>query len=441
MITRKVFWHVKVAVCLVGVAFVAAGAQPARSAEARPKYIFLFIGDGMGANHRRLAELALNRPLAMNHLPVSGTTTTHNAKGEVTDSAAAGTAIACGVKTRNGMLDMAPDGSILEAITAKAKKAGMGVGILTTASIEDATPAAFYAHADSRSDYKAIAFQLADSGFDFFGGGGFKSGSSRASDDLWRHIRERGYSLFPSNRMPVIACRRLVGDIGNRAKVRLSLAQLTAVAIRSLDQEKGFFMMVEGGDIDGAGHASDGGRVISEVEKLDNAVQEALTFLAERPGECLVVVTADHETGGLTIADPGKTVDLLRQTGAWHTFRDALEGMAKTNAAAGMFMSKVKGFFQLDSLAPEEEKDLLKSWEDYLKGQKKEKVVPPAKEALRIFNRRCGIAWTSGGNHTTNAVQTTASGVGAEAFAGNYDNTDIFRRLEKLLPAGRPDSR
>lgn len=324
-------------------AFGAAGAQSARSEEARPKYIFLFIGDGMGGNQRQLAEAALKRKLAMNHLPVSGTTSTLNAEGNVTDSAAAATAIACGVKTQNGMVGIAPDGRVLESIAVKAKKAGMKVGFISLGSLNNPTPAAFYAHARSRDDLRDIAFQLAESEFDFFGGGRWRV-APHEQEQILQRIEEHGYSLISR---PFIIYRRSTCAIDVKEKTRLSLAQLTSAAIRSLDQDKGFFLMVEGADIDGAGHGDDGAMAIRETEKLDLAVQEALNFLAKRPDACLIVVTGDHETGGLTIVDPEKTPGLLRQTGSRGAFRDALDALAKTNAGADAYLAEVKRFYQI----------------------------------------------------------------------------------------------
>lgn len=417
--------------------------QPATLQEAKPKYIFLFIGDGMGKNQRQAAESALNRKLAINHLTVSGTTTTHNVDGKVTDSAAAGTAIACGVKTKNGMLGLAPDGQVLESIAVKAKKAGMKVGVISSVSLDHATPAAFYAHTKARSNYEEIAGQLGQSGFDFFGGNSLLAASKEKSEALQR-IKEHGYRLIPNPDKlaekyegKVFIYRSFVRAIDESEKSGFSLAQITSAAIRSLDQENGFFLMVEGGAIDWAGHGNDAAMAVRETEEFDLAVQEALNFIAKQPEKCLIVVTADHETGGMTIIDSQKTPGLLRQTGSGSIGKlgSIVAALAEKNAGADVYLAEVKRYFQLDSLTDAEEKELRQSWKKYLIKGAKAKGVPPAKDAMRLFNQRCGITWTTGG-HTGEPVQTTATGIGADAFAGNYDNTDICRRMEKLLPAG-----
>lgn len=433
----SVFFRLKLMLFMALLAPCVAMPQTANLKEDNPKYIFLFIGDGMGKNQRQAAESALNRKLAINHLPVSGTTITLNVDGQVTDSAAAGTAIACGIKTKNGMIGLAPDGQTVESIAVKAKKAGMKVGIITSDALNGATPSAFYAHSKSRGNYKEIGLQLPESDFDFFGGGALSGGA-----EALERIKERGYLLIADpNELAekydgkVIIYNRFIHAVDNKEKNGVSLAQITSAAIRSLDQDKGFFLMVECAGIDHGGHTHDGAVAVRETEELDLAVQKALDFFSKQPEQCLIVVTADHETGGLTIVDQEKTPGLLRQTGGGDKLSAVVAALAKKNAGADIYLAEVKRFFQLDSLTNEEEKELRKSWEDYLikANNKTAKGVPPATDALRLFNQRCGIKWTDG--HTGAPVQTTAVGAGANAFAGNYENTDVCRRLEKLLPA------
>ncbi len=415
-------------------------AQVAGTNAAAPKYIFLFIGDGMGPSHRQAAELALGRKLTINHLPVSGTTTTHNVDGQTTDSAAAGTAIACGVKTKNGMLGVSPDGQPLESIAVKAKKAGMKVGMISSVPLNHATPAAFYAHAKARSKYDEIALQMADSDFDFFGGAKITE-SSQDKSEAWQRLKDHGYAtifnpaqLADKYEGKAYVYRYMPRVIDEKVKRGFTLPQITAAAIRSLDQDKGFFLMVEGGAIDWACHRNDGATAVREVEEFDQAVQEAIDFSAKKPGTCLVVVTADHETGGMTIVEPQKLPGLLKQTESEQEFALDVTTLAKKKADADAYLAEVKRFFQRDALTSEEEKELRQSWADFLaKGAKAEGLVPPSRDALRLFDQRCGLTWTTGG-HTGTPVLTTAAGVCAEAFAGNFDNTDICRRLEKMLP-------
>ncbi len=224
-----------------------------------PKHVFLFIGDGMSLPQRMLAEK--EGPLAMNTLPFQAPTRTSSASDYVTDSAAAATAIACGVKTRNGSVGLDPEGKRLVSCAELAKKAGKKVGILTTVPITHATPAGFYAHRESRKMTKEIEADRLASGFDFF------AGHAEAS------LKNPGPAL----------------------------ADLVRKALAALEGPEGFFLMAEGGLIDWAGHANDTEALIRETRAFDDAVKVALEFLEKHPDDTLVIVTGDHETGGLTL--------------------------------------------------------------------------------------------------------------------------------------------
>jgi alkaline phosphatase len=431
-------FHLILALLFFSLQQLPANAWPGGRDEAKPRFIFLFIGDGMGQGQCQAAEAALKRELAINHMPVSGTTATHNVEDNVTDSAAAGTAIACGARTKNGMLGLAPDGRALESVAARAKKAGMKVGIITSVPLDHATPAAFYARAKSRNSHAEIALQLAESGFDFFAGEPLMA-ASREGPKAMQRIKEHGYELVvdPPNLAgkyggKVFICKKFRRTAARDGKDNFTLARLTAAAISSLENENGFFIMVEGGAIDWACHQNDGAMAVRETEEFDLAVREALGFMAGRPGQCLVVVTADHETGGLSVVDPGRAPGLLSQAGSGEEFRDLVAALAKKGATADEFLAEVGKFFSMDGLAAEDDKALRRSWQSRAGSHK---GVAPSREALRIFNRHCGLEW-SGTGHTVAPVRTSAAGIGAEVFAGNYDNSEIGLRLEKLLPAG-----
>ena len=311
----RFYFHLILALLFFSLQQLPASAGPDGRDEAKPRYIFLFIGDGMGQGQCRAAEAALGRELAINHMPVSGTTDTHNVEGKVTDSAAAGTAIACGARTKNGMLGQAPDGKALESAAARAKKAGMKVGIITSVPLDHATPAAFYAHANSRNSYADIARQLAESGFDFFAGEPLLA-AARGNTEALVRIKEHGYRLLddPAGlddkyEGKVCICKKFKRTLARDEKDNFTLARLTAAAISSLENENGFFIMVEGGAIDWACHQNDGALAVRDIEEFDFAVRAALDFITGRPGQGLVVVTADHETGGLAVtADRGAGV-------------------------------------------------------------------------------------------------------------------------------------
>ncbi|HWR11057.1 MAG TPA: alkaline phosphatase [Rectinemataceae bacterium] len=344
--------------------------------EAVPKYIFLFIGDGMGANHieaaRQYADSAEARdngyaPLRFDDFPATGTASTHNYIGGVTDSAAAATAIASGKKTSNGTINMNPcKTTSFTPITELMKARGRKVGIVSSGSLDSATPAAFYASAPSRGDNYDIALQLANSAFDFFGGGNLSDplGANDAQASVFDVAEDNGFTiadtmaevaaLTPSN-VPVLAVSASTSFpyLADKNAGDPTLAEFTRVAIDLLDGDEGFFIMAESAKIDSASHAGDSARMIPEVIALDEAIAEAVAFYNGHQGETLIVVTSDHETGGLTIAD-GESFDYAR------------------------------------------------------------------------------FSWSTSG-HTGQDVKVFALGAGQEIFEGAYDNIGIFKRLEVML--------
>lgn len=366
------------ALALVALSSCAAAGFPAPTSG--PKYIFLFIGDGMGKNHVAAAELyaatpeaaaAGVAPLRFPGFPARGEISTSNKYGLTTDSAAAATALASGRKTANGVINMNPSGTLrYEIITDLAKAAGRRVGVVTSVSLNHATPAGFYAFSGARGDYYEIAAQLAARQFDYFGGGGLLSprGDDGKRPDAFSLAAENGFTvartkaafaaLAPGVGRAIAVGERLDGSqalpyAADRAPGDLALADFVAKGIELLDGEGGFFMMAEGGRIDWASHANDIFRALPEVADLDRAVAVALDFQKEHPDETLIVVTSDHETGGLAIAE-GEGFDWTR------------------------------------------------------------------------------FSWSTDG-HTGSKVAVFASGVGQELFAGSYENTGIFDRLKALV--------
>jgi alkaline phosphatase len=267
----------------------------------------LLIGDGMGPLQIHLARKASGgEPLAMERTPFSGTLTTHSADSDVTDSAAAGTALATGRKTNNGMVGVAPDGRHLETILERARAAGRSTGIITTDALHGATPASFAAHVESRGEREKIAAQIAASGVDVMLGfwkGWFlpKSAGGEREDgrDLVAEMRGAGYEVvFTGDELRQAKGNRIVGlfedDTGPTP------AEMVSAALARLGKNpKGFFLVVEEARIDWECHDHKLEAAIERVGLLDAAVVTALDF-ARDDGSTLVVVTADHETGGLT---------------------------------------------------------------------------------------------------------------------------------------------
>ncbi|MEW5721361.1 MAG: alkaline phosphatase, partial [Chloroflexota bacterium] len=309
-------------------------APTATPAPARAKYVFVFIGDGMAAAQRNSAELylaasksATERPektkLVMNTFPAQGMNTTYDLTSVIPDSASTATAISTGYKTKSGVIGMDGDGKVqYETIAEVAKKKGWKVGVLSSVSIDHATPAAFYSHVASRSNMYGIAQQLAKSNFDYFAGGGLlqPKGSKGDQPDVMDAIKTAGYKvvvgrsefekLAPGAGKVMVMDERLDNDKAqyyalDQSKTDLSLAELVKKGIDLLDNPTGFIMAVEGGKIDWACHANDAAASIHDTLALDAAVAEAVKFYEKHPKETLVIVTGDHETGGMTIGFAG----------------------------------------------------------------------------------------------------------------------------------------
>ena len=371
------------------------------------KYVFYFIGDGMGLAQVSLTEAWLadkdgrigSEPLSFSQFPVLGTATTYSASNIITCSSAAGTALATGEKTTNNMLGMSPDTLPLQAITYKIKEAGFKVGVTSTVTLDHATPAAFYANAPSRSNYYDIALQLPQTGFDFFGGGGFiqPEGKDKDQPSVIPLIEEAGYTiaygmedfetLRQAEKMILLQEKdrnylEAVPFAIDRDEGDMTQADILQAAIAFLDNDKGFFLMSEGGRIDWACHANDGLTTILETIDFDLAVQIAVAFAEKHPEETLIVVTADHETGGLSL---------------------------------GWEKRYTMHFDQLEEQTASKDKLLAD-------GKKKEV------EHIEEMNRRARIGWTTS-SHTGIPVPVYAMGVRSELFAGRIDNTDIPKKI------------
>ena len=362
----------------------------------------------MGFSHIALAE-AYNaakdgkigsEPLCFTQFPVMGMATSYSASNMITCSSAAGTALSTGFKTNNGMLGVAPDTTELESIAYKIHDAGYKVGIMTSVTIDHATPGAFYANSAARSDYYAIAAQLPESGFEFFGGGGFQGLKKEdGRKPIYEIVAENGYEVAfgkeeyeakkeSAEKIIYFQHKDRAAEVLPYALLRgeddLSLADVVAEAIEFLDNDKGFFIMAEGGQIDWAAHANDITNTIHETIDFDEAIQVAYEFYLKHPDETLIVVTADHETGGVTLGrTKGYTFDL--------------------------------------SLVPEKalsaKTDSEKNVENYMQQYPADSLSKAAK-----------IGWTTS-SHTGGAIPVFAIGAGSSRFAGRADNTDIPKRI------------
>ncbi len=446
---------------------------------ARAKYIFFFIGDGMAFPQRVAAEKFLGKTLLMDKLPAQGMTTTYAANRFITDSAAAGTALACGVKTNVGVIGLTPDGRKVKTIAEMAKERGMKVGIISTVSLDHATPASFYAHVPSRHLYYDIEIQLAKSGFDFFGGGGFKDPTNKKGNALHYEgnaidvMKKYGYKIIRSKE-EFLKLKKGDGKVIvinprldkyqaepytiDQNKNDITLAELTKKAIELLDNPKGFFIMVEGGKIDWACHANDAVTAIKDTIALDEAIKVAYQFYKKHPRETLIVVTGDHETGGMTLGFAGTKYQtyfniLKNQKMSYERFTNDIvkkwKEMGITSfdsvkpAITYNFGLKFSGNPKKDPLVlkPYEIERLKKAWADSLTGVNPHDYQsyllyggyePLTVTITHILDNKAGIGWTSY-KHTAVPVPTSAIGVDAQLFNGYYDNTDVAKKIMKAM--------
>jgi alkaline phosphatase len=463
---------------LLVLACILAVRTPAQAGNHAAHYIFLFIGDGMGVNQRRAAELYLvaaagSRPgasqsprLLMNTFPVQGFTSTSAAGMAITDSAAAVTAIACGQKTAPGVLGMdATATEALPTIAEIAKHNGLKVGIVTNVSIDHATPAGFYAHTPSRTNYYAIGKALAQSGFDFFAGGPFlqPEGASGGQTNLVDLAKSAGYtivgdrsglrSLRPNQGKVLFLANKTEDDNSlayelDRSPNQLSLAELTRKGIEILDNPDGFFIMVEGGKIDWAGHAEDTATAVQEMLGLDRAVAEAVAFYNRHPDETLIVITGDHETGGMTLFFDGSRYSTAISRLGWQ--KQSAVGFTR-NLEERMAAQPDAGFEDVLPLIEENfgtvitNGNLTELRQAYAITNQPISPVeddspyggynPLTVTLTRMLAFQAGVEW-SGHSHTSLPVQTSALGAGSELFNGSYENTDIFTRLKTAAGFG-----
>lgn len=281
--------------------------------EQLPKNIILLIGDGMGYAQLQAAMLHSDAPLFMESMPVTGFQKTASLNDEITDSGAAGTALATGSKTNSGMIGMLPDSTRLTNMTEIMSAAGKKTGVVVSCAITHATPAAFLAHNMSRQNYEDIAGEIAlHAPINIFMGGGLDNFNKRK--DGVNHIHslvERGFAIDSTYDATAWECHPkqavFLADFHQSSVLDGRGDQLVRAVEHAIDclhnDENGFFLMVEGAQIDWAGHANDSAFLLSEMYDFDKAMGVALEYAAHN-GETLVIVTSDHETGGLTLVRP-----------------------------------------------------------------------------------------------------------------------------------------
>ena len=434
-------------------------------AEGRAKYVFYFIGDGMGVNQVNAAETylgALEGRIGISELcfpsfPYFGLINTQSATNGVTDSAAGGTALASGNKTKNGALGVLKDLTTpVTCIAHWAKDAGAAVGITTSVSIDHATPAAFYSHVAKRGMTYEIGSQLPSSGFDFFAGSDFvKPNNPDGGPDLYAQAQAAGYTIARGYKdyqkkakkadkmilfQPEAASKVEVGSIPyplDRTKNDLTLQDITRAAINFLtkQQKDGFFLMVEGGKIDWACHANDPA-FISELIDMDNAVKVAYEFYQQHPDETLIVITADHETGGLVLgrgpyelnlkAIASQRMSMVKLERELKAKKEKM-GDKFTWEEGKKFLTDNFGFWGDVKVSDDQASRLERSFNEFIEKNDPGRLSGTVK---RVISECALIGWQSGG-HSNGYVPAFAIGVGAEQFHGRFDNTEICKKMAK----------
>lgn len=418
------------------------------------KYIFLLIGDGMGGAQRAAAERAINsgsednsKQLAMNSMPVKGITRTSSYGGKVTDSAAAATAIACGHKTKNGTLGLDAEGNKVDSIAVEARKNGLKIGIISSVPLNHATPAGFYAHRASRGMYNDIILDMADSGFDYFGGCSLII-KGKDKQEMLIPLKNNGYMLIKDpnkdtkleKNKKYFVYRDMEYVIEKPENAGFTLADFTRLGIKHLYDPagKGFFMMIEGGRIDWACHVNRFGAAVFEVLDLDDVVKAVLEFYKQHPEETVVIVTADHETGGLSLEKNKINLSLLRAISKhkdYSAFKKSVEKYIKSEKSFKEVMVLAGCFWNLKTVSEDEQNILRAAWDNALKQRESNSAKAADRFTDKIEDlavRQSGFKWSTTG-HTDTPVETTAIGAGANIFSGNYENTELSRKVKSLF--------
>ncbi|AFS79091.1 alkaline phosphatase [Gottschalkia acidurici 9a] len=443
----------------------------------RPKYIFYFIGDGLGAAQRQSADYFLQqyegKKLLMNTFPVSGINTTHSGNTLVTDSAAAGTALATGHKTNNGIISQLPDGTNLKTLVEVAEEKGMGTGIVTTTRLTHATPAVFASHNPSRSNESEIANDYVSSNVDFFAGGGIrhfipkdyateedasgKSISSNRKDDrnLFKEFESKGYKTFlgkkgakdfssysPKGKEQVFAAftnDHLPYEIDRlNSSFKDSVPTLGNITQKGIDvlskYENGFFMVIEGGRIDHACHANDAVGSIHDTIALDEAISKAYEFMKKHPKETLIVVSGDHETGGMGLGfDTNYFMQLDKLRDVKFSVGDTL--MNTYDGDRAKYFNYIAKNYALSDITPEEKSKIENAMNIVDKNPKAVwggSYSPVAISTTHVISNRAQIGWTTYA-HSGTQIPLSVIGVGSSHFGGFKDNTEIAKIMFSLL--------
>ncbi|MCQ2183110.1 MAG: alkaline phosphatase [Bacteroidales bacterium] len=433
-----------------------------------PKYVFYLIGDGMGLAQAYLTQqynLAVSngeKDLNFMNFPVRTFVSSYCSNSLVTDSAAGGTALATGEKTNSGQLGTRPDGSSIESLAEMAKKKGYGTGVVTSVGVNHATPAAFYAKVMSRNDYDTINEQLIAHSMDFAAGSTFLGTrkSPVKPEDWVEKAKAAGIEVFVGkDQYKPVKGKRVIYVSENLNSSQLpynldikpeqtSLCDFTESAIEYLysNFQKGFFLMIEGGLIDGAGHANDAAACVAEVNGFADAIDLVLAFYDKHPNETLIVITADHETGGLAIGNGEYAMhpEILANAGmSKEELTRRLIQMRSSGKEVNWseikdFLAENFGFWKTLKMNPAEERALTQAYKEYFLdfNSKQERNMYSTNEdfavvVFKILEAKAMVSWRFL-SHSGIPVMVYAKGAKADAFVGVKDNTEVAKAIKAV---------
>jgi len=460
-------------VLIVSTLYWASSPLPAAQKEtgdtSKPKYVFFFLVDGGGNQHLEMTR-QYNRIIHNEGLTIvdkimrqgtMGLVTTHAANALSTDSAAAATALAGGCKANIGALGMCADGTVPKTAMEIAQDQGMRIGLVTNSTVYDASPAAFACHIQNRRDYASIVDRYLELGPDLLLGGGKdqflpqgERGSRRRDNlDMIAAFKKKGYSYAGNKEeLEVAKDKKLLGlfafqdmsfEIDRDSKTEPSVYDMTRAAIRLLHagDSPGFFLFIETENIDSAGHLSDVASVIRDFREFDRAVALAFEFYQRYPRETLILVTSDHETGGLGFTMALKNLGAARRKNQIaateedfrkiHSIPISLRKASKilgpypTAAAIDELMSQ---YFSGFTLAPDIKEAMLKR-----QLLSRSHYLDVNANALGLMVANNTQAYWETTSHTNQPVFVAAIGPGSERFRGYQDNVDLGRNLRAML--------
>ena len=440
----------------------------------QPKYIFYFIGDGMGLSPILCTEtynrtvLQTGEPLLMLQFPVASYATSYSHSNTITDSAAAGTALSTGHKTNNSALGVDGNGNPVTSIAKELHDRGYGIAIATSVDPDDATPGAFYAHVPKRNMFYDIAQDMARSGYNMFAGARLRGKTPEGGKDVKTILTEAGYTIangpkgYEANKnkdkLVLLNTTETIDHIGyaiDSIAENLSLPFITRACLEHQLKvsPKRFFIMVEGGLIDHSLHANDAGTSVKEIIDFNNAIRVAYDFYLKHKDETLIVVTADHNTGGMAAGVSGGPYNHVMSN--FNYQRVSIEQMQADcrkmlNREQPVTWDEMKkyladnlGLYSHIAVSEKNDKALTEAFEaTFVNRNNADKKTLYATfnqfvaRTFSILDHSTGIGWTTSG-HSGDFVPVFAIGVGSELFNGFQDNTDLPNKIRSLCGINR----